>query len=126
MQVRSILELPLPQETNLAKLALDQFQIYYDNEVNKLDSKIDETLPDATWANTKLRRKATTMRQLKEKSPKEYDSLVSLCQQFAREAGSPLTDDDTASIEQSPLSNQYIVNIVVFAGGKRFDLPALI
>ena len=114
--------MPTSVELSMSKDAIERFREYYDSQVGSIDQKVDDAMTDPTWRGTKARRKSRSMRDLKTDSPVDFQTFLTLSQDLAKEAGTPLSPDEVASLQESNLTSQYELNIVLFAGTKRLTM----
>ncbi len=121
-QYKLLLPGSVAQEMNLTRDALEAFRNYYDQEVSSLDVGIDDLLTDPIWKSTKLRRKVKDMRELKQKVPFDFDTIIGLHKEFSGNAGRVPSSDEMAALEEATLTNQYSLTIVGYAGGKEFSI----
>ncbi len=122
MLFRPLVDMPTSVELSMSKDAIERFREYYDSQVGSIDQKVDDAMTDPTWRGTKARRKSRSMRDLKTDSPVDFQTFLTLSQDLAKEAGTPLSPDEVASLQESNLTSQYELNIVLFAGTKRLTM----
>ena len=121
-QYKLWLDTPYHQEVSFVKDALETFRAYYDQEVADLDNKVDSILTDPKCAGTKIRRKARDMRELKEKAPDEFQSMLGICKGQAEMEGRIMSTEDILALSEATLSHQYRVSIIFCADGKFQDM----
>jgi len=119
-QYKLLLASSVGQEMNLTRDALEAFRIYYDQEMSTLDVGIEGLLTDPIWNETKLRRKVRDMRELKQKVPVDFDTILGLHKDFLELRGRVPSSEEMAALEEAPLTSQYILSISGYAGGKGF------
>jgi hypothetical protein len=121
-QYQLMLDAPFPQESNLVRTAMENFQIYFDQETAALDSRVESLLDDPIWLDTKKRRSCKKMQELKDKAPNEYRIMFGIRKDELSQYDKIPSEEEIQQMEQATLSHQFTVSIIGLANGKTFQI----